>query len=59
MRPISVSFPSGKVKMTLWRGTEDEEAFEVRATKTRPYVLAYGKKYFLTDEEIRFMQAFI
>ena len=60
MRNISVSIPSGKAKMTLWENTEDEETFEIRSLKRgTPYVMAYGIKYELTNEEIkhlRFMQ---
>ena len=53
-RPISVGFPSGKLKMTLWEGTEDEEAFRIYAIKTdKPYVKAYGVRYELTVEEIK------
>lgn len=57
MRPISIGFPSGKVKMILWEGTEDEQAFPVQSIKRgRPYVKAYGKKYELTDEEVSFIK---
>ena len=57
MRPISIGFPSGQVKMTLWEGTEEEEAFPVRCLKRgTPYVKAYGVKYELTEEEIRFIR---
>ena len=53
-RSISVGFPTGKVKLTLWAGTEDEEAFEVKGLKCgTPYVLAYGTKHYLTDQEVR------
>lgn len=42
--------------MYLWQDTEDEEKFEVKSLKRgKPYVLAYGVKYYLTDEEIRFI----
>lgn len=42
--------------MTLWEDTDDAEAFEVKALKSgKPYVKAYGVKYYLTDEEIRFI----
>lgn len=52
MRPIGVGVPSGKVKMTLWEGTEDEQSFEVKRVKSeKPYVLAYGTKHYLTGEE--------
>ena len=55
MRSISVGVPSGVVKMTLWAGTEDEERFPVKSLKRgKPYVMAYGVKYELTEEEARF-----
>ena len=58
MRPISISFPSGQVKMILWEGTEDEESFPVRcANRGKPYVKAYGIKYELTEEETQFVRA--
>lgn len=60
MRSILVRVPSGKAKMILWEGTEDEESFEIKSLKRgTPYVVAYGIKYELTEEEIkhlRFMQ---
>lgn len=60
MRSIRISVPSGKAKMVLWEGTEDEKAFEIKSLKRGiPYVTAYGVKYELTDEEInclRYMQ---
>ena len=60
MRSISISVPSGKAKMTLFENTEDEETFEIRSLKRgTPYVMAYGVKYELTEEEtnhLRFMQ---
>lgn len=57
MRPISISFPSGQVKMTLWAGTTDEESFPVRCVnRGKPYVMAYGIKYELTEEETNFMR---
>lgn len=53
-RSISVGFPTGKVKLTLWAGTVDEETFEVKSLKRgNPYVLAYGVKHYLTEQEIR------
>lgn len=56
MRPISIGFPSLKVHMCLWQGTEDEEKFEVKSLKRgKPYVLAYGTKHYLTEEEISFI----
>lgn len=52
MRPVVISIPSGKIKLTLWYGTEDERSFVVRGLKSgKPYVLAYGLKYYLTEEE--------
>lgn len=60
MRPISMEVPSGKAKLTLWEGTEDECSFEIKSLKRgNPYVVAYGIKYELTEEErkhLRIMQ---
>ena len=54
MRPLSIGIPTGKVRMTLWAGTEDEESFEVRRLASEaPYVRAYGTKHPLTPEEIK------
>lgn len=58
MRPISIGFPSGQVKMTLWEGTEEEESFPVRFVKRgKPYVKSCGVKYELTEEEVNFIRA--
>lgn len=63
MRSIRIGVPSGKAKMTLWEGTEDEQSFEIKSLKRgTPYVMAYGVKYELTKEEInnlRLMQKII
>lgn len=60
MRILSVSYPSGVVKITLWAGTEDEESFVVKSLKRgKPYVLAYGVKYYLTDQEISIVKPLI
>ena len=57
MRTIKISIPSGKAKMTLWEGTEDEERFEIKSIKRNiPYVIAYGVKYELTEEEIKYLR---
>ena len=57
MRKISVGVPSGKAKMTLFEGTEDEEAFEIKSVKRgTPYIMAYGIKYELTVEEINHLR---
>lgn len=57
MRSISVGVPSGKAKMTLWENTEDEETFEIKSLKRgTPYVMAYGTKYELTEEEIKHLR---
>ena len=54
MRSIRMGVPSGKLKMTLFEGTEDEETFEIKSLKRGvPYVTAYGTKYYLTNEEIQ------
>lgn len=53
MRDIKICIPSGKVKMTLFKNTDDEEDFEIRSLKRGiPYVFAYGVKYYLSNEEI-------
>lgn len=58
MRSISISMPSGKAKMTLWENTEDAETFEIKSLKIgTPYVMAYGTKHELTDEEIRYLRS--
>ena len=57
MRNIKISIPTGKAKMTLWQGTEDEESFEIKSTKRNiPYVIAYGVKYELTEDEIKYLR---
>lgn len=57
MRSIKISIPSGKAKMILWEGTEDEETFEIKLLKRGiPYVVAYGIKYELTEEEITYLR---
>ena len=38
MRGIRIGVPSGKAKMTLWEGTEDEESFEIKSLK-RVYIM--------------------
>lgn len=58
MRPISVGFPSGRVKLTLWAGSEDEQDFPVRFPKQgKPFVKAFGIKYELTEEETQYINA--
>lgn len=58
-RYITVGFPSGKVKLTLWAGTEDEESFPVKGLRNccKPFVMAYGIRYELTEDEVRFARA--
>lgn len=57
MRSIRIGVPSGKAKMTLWEGTEEEESFEIKSLKRgTPYVVAYGVKYELTEEEINHLR---
>lgn len=57
MRSIRIGVPSGKAKLVLWENTEDEESFEIKSLKRgKPYVIAYGKKYELTDEEIECLE---
>ena len=57
MRSIRVGVPSGKAKMVMWEGTEDEESFEIKSLQRgTPYVIAYGVKYELTEEEIKHLR---
>ena len=57
MRKIRVGVPSGKAKMVMWEGTEDEESFEIKSIKHgTPYIMAYGVKYELTEEEIHHLR---
>lgn len=57
MRSIRIGVPSGKVRMVLFEGTEDEESFEIKQLKRGiPYVMAYGVKYELTNEEIKHLR---
>lgn len=52
MRSIKIGVPSGKAKMVLWEGTEDENSFEIKSSQRgTPYVIVYGVKYELTEEE--------
>ncbi len=54
MRSISAEFPNGKIKMRMFEGTEDEEAFEIKSLKRGiPYIVAYGIKYYLSKEETK------
>lgn len=40
--------------MVLWEGTEDEKAFPIKSLKRgTPYVMAYGIKYELTEDEAK------
>lgn len=58
MRSIRIGVPSGKAKMALWEGTEDEEWFEIKLLKNgTPYVKAYGVRYELTEEERNNLQS--
>ena len=57
MRSIKVGIPSGEVKMVMFEGTEDEEAFKVKSLKRgTPYIIAYGIKYYLSEEEIQMVK---
>lgn len=44
MRPIGVGVPSGKVKMTLWQGTEDEQSFEVKRLKAKNHMYSHTEQ---------------
>lgn len=60
MRSIRIGFPSGTIKMVLWEGTEDEKAFPIKSLKRgKPYVMAYGIKYELTDDEVNTAKAML
>lgn len=60
MRSIKIGVPSGKAKMILWEGTEDEESFEIKSlNRGIPYVIAYGTKYELTMEEINYLRCIL
>lgn len=56
-RRLSVNLEDGSFTLYLWCGTEDEEGFKVRATKTKPYVMAYGVRYDLTKKEQQDMKS--
>ena len=57
MRSIRIEVPGRKAKLVLWEHTEDEESFEIKSLKRgTPYVVAYGIKYELTDEEIKYVR---
>ena len=52
MRPINVSFPSGKMTLVLYAGTEDEEKTRIYGAKTdHPYVRINGQRDYLNDRE--------
>ena len=53
MRPINVSFPSGKMTLVIYSGTEDEEKTPIYGIRTdRPYVRINGQRDYLTDQEV-------
>lgn len=57
MRSISIGIPSGKLKMALFEGTDEERYFEIKSLKRGiPYVLAYGVKYELSKDEIKYLR---
>lgn len=55
MRSIKMRMPSRILMLVLWEGTEDEEAFKIRSLNSNPYVTAYGVRYNLTSEEIKYL----
>nr|DAQ31603.1 MAG TPA: hypothetical protein [Caudoviricetes sp.] len=55
MRTIKIGIPTETLKLVLWEGTEDEKAFKIRSLNNKPYVLAYGVRYNLTSEEIKYL----
>ena len=53
MRPINIGFPSCRITLVLYSGTEDEKKTPIYGIKTdRPYVRINGQRDYLTDEEI-------
>ena len=57
MRPINVSFPSGKITLVLYSGTEDEKKAIIYGIKTdRPYVRINGRRDYLTDQEVHLLR---
>ena len=57
MRSVIIGVPSGRAKMVMWEGTEDEESFDIKSLKHGiPYIIAYGVKYELTEEEINHLK---
>lgn len=53
MRPISIGFPSGRITLVLYSGTEDEKKTPIYGIKTdRPYVRINDQRDYLTDEEV-------
>lgn len=57
MRSISIGIPSGKLRMALFEGTDEERYFDIKSLKRGiPYVFAYGVKYELTKEEIKYLR---
>lgn len=53
MRPINVSFPSCKMTLVIYSGTEYEKKAHIYGVRTdSPYVRINGKRDYLTVEEI-------
>lgn len=53
MRPINMGFPSGKMTLVLYSGTEDEEKTPIYGIRTdRPYVRINGRRDYLSADEI-------
>ena len=53
MRPINIGFPSCRITLVLYSGTEDEKKTPIYGIRTdRPYVRINGKRDYLTADEI-------
>lgn len=55
MRIIKIGMPSGTLELVPWEDTEDERAFKIRSLNNKQYILAYGIRYNLTQEEIKYL----
>lgn len=58
-RYVTVNLLTGKPYLMLWANTEYQEEFPIKAIKTKPYVMAYGVRYDLTNKEIGQMNKMI
>lgn len=59
-RPVGLRVPSGTPTITLFYGTEDETTAKIYGVKTnKPYAKLYGVKYYLTEQEIKNLEAML